>query len=129
MEQRGSTVLYLAGPMTGIPEYNFPAFAAARNALRAAGFVVYCPAESDIWNGFDPRKDKWTPKLGRAAMQRNLTFITDADGIALLTDNPMWLQSRGLIPELALAAYLGLPVMAPDAWIGAAVPAENGGAS
>ena len=32
------TRIYIAGPMTGYPELNFPAFHAAANSLRAQGY-------------------------------------------------------------------------------------------
>lgn len=40
--------IYLAGPMRGIPEFNFPAFHAMACRLRAEGNVVFNPAEKDI---------------------------------------------------------------------------------
>ena len=37
--------VYVAGPMTGIAEHNFPAFNAAAASLRAAGWHVENPAD------------------------------------------------------------------------------------
>ena len=39
--------IYLAGPMRGYPEFNFPAFHAAAAKLRAEGHTVFNPAERD----------------------------------------------------------------------------------
>lgn len=39
--------VYLAGPMRGVPHFNFPAFHAAAAELRARGYVVFSPAEAD----------------------------------------------------------------------------------
>jgi hypothetical protein len=40
--------IYLAGPMQGYPEFNFPRFNAVAKALRANGHEVFNPAEKDI---------------------------------------------------------------------------------
>ena len=37
--------IYIAGPMTGIVDYNFQAFHAAAKDLRAKGYTVFNPAE------------------------------------------------------------------------------------
>ncbi|WP_319942079.1 DUF4406 domain-containing protein [Pseudomonas quasicaspiana] len=37
--------IYISGPMTGLPDFNFPAFAAEANRLRGLGFDVVNPAE------------------------------------------------------------------------------------
>jgi len=49
----GKTI-FLAGPMRGYPEFNFPRFAQARRHLRSFNLDVYCPAEQDVANGFNP---------------------------------------------------------------------------
>lgn len=42
-----SKVLYVAGPMTGVPHFNFPLFDAVSAALRADGYTIISPAETD----------------------------------------------------------------------------------
>lgn len=45
--------LYLAGPMTGFEDFNFPAFNAMAAQLRARGYVVENPAEHGVVEGAD----------------------------------------------------------------------------
>ena len=40
--------LYLAGPMTGLPDHNVPDFHAATAELRAAGYEATSPAELNV---------------------------------------------------------------------------------
>lgn len=42
-----SKAIYVAGPMSGIPEFNFPAFFAAEEKLRTLGWTVYNPAKKE----------------------------------------------------------------------------------
>lgn len=42
-----SRAIYLAGPMSNIPKYNFPMFEAVAIALRAEGFTIISPHECD----------------------------------------------------------------------------------
>jgi hypothetical protein len=42
-----SKVLYIAGPMSRIPQYNFPLFEAAAVALREEGYTIVSPHECD----------------------------------------------------------------------------------
>lgn len=49
--------IYLAGPMSGLPDLNYPAFHAAAAKLRAMGHVVLNPAENPepacgTWQGY-----------------------------------------------------------------------------
>jgi hypothetical protein len=43
--------LYLAGPMTGIEDFNYPAFNAMAERLRAAGYEVKNPADHGTIEG------------------------------------------------------------------------------
>lgn len=45
--------IYLAGPMTGLPEHNFPAFHAEAARLRGLGYHVENPAEHGVIDGFE----------------------------------------------------------------------------
>ncbi|MBF3131496.1 DUF4406 domain-containing protein, partial [Pseudomonas aeruginosa] len=45
--------IYLAGPMTGLPEHNFPAFHAEAARLRSLGYQVENPAEHGEIPGFE----------------------------------------------------------------------------
>ena len=51
------TRVYIAGPMTGLPDFNYPAFNAAAAKLRALGLEVLNPAENPpppcgTWTGY-----------------------------------------------------------------------------
>lgn len=68
------TRTYIAGPMTGMPDLNFPAFHAAADQLRAAGHEPVNPAEINP----DPGAE-WTD-----CMFRDLEALTKCDAILLL---------------------------------------------
>ncbi len=89
--------LYLAGPMTGLPELNFPTFHAEAARLRGLGYEVVNPAEINA----DPTA-AWLD-----CMRRDIQQLVLCDGIALL---PGWHDSRGANVERTLAAGLGLAV-------------------
>jgi hypothetical protein len=93
--------IYIAGPMTGRPDFNYPAFNAAAARLRALGYAVENPAENNAppcgtWSGW---------------MRLALTQLVTCDTIALL---PGWFGSRGATIEQRLAHDLGLTVV--EAW-------------
>ena len=104
-----SRVVYIAGPMSGIKEFNFPAFDAASAKYRALGYTVMSPAEMDRLVGFDPTGMTGREDLAlhgfsiREALVRDLETVTTCNGIILLEG---WEQSKGARAELALAAAL-----------------------
>ena len=88
--------LYLAGPMTGLPEHNAPQFRRIAEALRLRGHFVYDPSEM-------------VPKGAtyRQAMGLDLAWICHgAEGMVLLRG---WRESRGAVVEEALARALEIP--------------------
>lgn len=92
----GAKRLYLAGPMSNYPEFNRPAFNRVATALRAVGFFVLNPAETDL--GQD---GSWTDYLKMA-----LTQVVASDGVATL-DN--WNESKGSQLEVHVARKLDIP--------------------
>jgi hypothetical protein len=107
--------LYLAGPMTGLPDYNFPAFDAAAALLEAEGHIVLNPAQMDRDVGFDSGTGGVSNAFLRDAFKRDLSAVCDCDAIAML---PGWEQSGGARVEWMLASHLGLKIIylqpAPD---------------
>lgn len=94
--------VYIAGPMTGLPEHNYPAFHRAAAKLRAAGWHVESPAEPG-------QVDGWT---WADYMRRGLQQMLTCDTIALL---PHWHGSRGALIEARLATdVLGMTTILLD---------------
>ncbi len=118
MKQR----IYLAGPMTGKPSFNIPAFDAATEDLRLRGFDVVSPAELD-----DPelRAEELASPDGNIAnltgaplhgelLTRDLAIIMDG-GIDAIWVLPGWERSGGARLETFTAkAIKGLPIMEYD---------------
>lgn len=101
--------VYLAGPMTGLPRWNFDAFAAAAAELRAVGAVVTSPHEIDLSEGFDPdAKDAGAGFDLRAALERDVLAVLGADLVVLL---PGWEGSAGVMVEVLTAEGAGIPCM------------------
>lgn len=96
--------VYLAGPMSGYPLHNFPAFDEAAAALRSAGHEVTSPAEIDRAHGFDPNDIVGELQYGMF-LRRSLRAMLDCEAIALL---PGWEQSRGAQIEMAVARAIGM---------------------
>ena len=104
--------LYIAGPMTGIPEYNFPAFDKAAEFLSFLGHEVFSPAQNDRDHGFEAAglEGHEAEQLGfslRRALKQDLSWICDhAEALVLLEG---WERSKGVRAEMALAEALGIP--------------------
>lgn len=103
--------IYLAGPMQGVKYFNFPAFHRAAAELRAQGYHVFNPAESDTESvklneaGCEIEAAKHGFCRRRALAEDTQWIALHADAIALL---PGWEKSSGARAELALAQALGL---------------------
>lgn len=103
--------LYVAGPMTGLPEYNFPAFRTAAAELRAAGHDVVSPHEVALPCGCAAGTDHTWADYLRADL---IALLTHAEGVALL---PGWEASRGANLEKHVAERLDLEIRLLDDWL------------
>jgi hypothetical protein len=91
--------IYLSGPMTGIEDYNRPAFSELADNLRSYGFTVFNPAE-----------------VGDPKVIRSRSFYMRHDLKALLQSKQVyvlegWSTSEGACLEVAIAKELGIPVI------------------
>ena len=89
--------IYLSGPMTGVQNLNFPAFAAMTKNLRAGGHTVTNPAE------INPDGGTWND-----CMRRDIVALMDCDTVATL---PGWEHSKGARLEVLIAERLGMTVV------------------
>lgn len=99
------TRLYLAGPMTGLPEFNYPAFHAAAKQLRGAGYAVENPAESEM----PLEKPEWSDWM-RLAIEK----LIRCDHLAFL---PGVMGSRGGRIKCNLASALSMNVLPVTVWL------------
>jgi len=115
-------VVYIAGPMRGLPRYNFEAFLQAAKDIRDSGLKVLCPAELDMKerdiNPFAmPEDTDW------AACPEGFTFETiiqaDLDSIKAFGCNAMymlegWEKSTGAKREYEYAKEHGFRIEFQD---------------
>ena len=94
-------ILYVAGPMTGLPEFNYPAFNAAATELRAKGHDVLNPADIENDN------DAGQPQAWDWYMRRAIAMVARADGLAML---PGWENSKGARLEHSIGRALKLDI-------------------
>ena len=106
-----SVKYYLAGPMSGYPQFNIPAFDTAAKELRALGYTIVSPAERDT---YETRSAALASETGSHS---DITFQSETYGDMLARDMKIlsdevggiiflsgWTGSRGAKVE----AYIGL---------------------
>ena len=92
---------YLAGPMTGYPDFNYAAFGQIKQDLESAGVQVASP-HTLPW----PDSHEGDEELWQVMMRSALKLLLDCDGIILMRG---WTNSRGALVEYNIAAALRLP--------------------
>jgi hypothetical protein len=107
---------YIAGPMTGIPQFNYPLFDKVAEHLKKEGYDVVSPAEMD---SPETRAVAMASPDGRLSsgvcngetwgdfLSRDVKLIADSiDAIVLL---PRWFKSRGARLECFVAMNKNIP--------------------
>ncbi len=89
--------IYISGPMTGLPELNFPAFNAESARLRGLGFDVVNPAE------LNPDGASWGE-----CMRKDIVALMGCGIVATL---PGWEHSKGARLEVLIGERLEMTVV------------------
>lgn len=104
--------VYIAGPVTGLPQFNYPAFNAAAQPLRALGHTVCNPAEIDPPSADQLHSGQVKPWA--YYMRNGIRLLMDADAMALL---PGWESSTGACLERDIAQSLQMDVRDLASWL------------
>jgi hypothetical protein len=97
-------ILYISGPMTGLEEFNYPTFNLVAKELRAQGFTVISPAETEESLGFAQGSQTWP---WQTWMRHALRSLLECDAIVML---PGWYRSKGARAELDIALDLEMDI-------------------
>jgi hypothetical protein len=89
--------IYVAGPMRGYEDFNFPAFNEAAEILRGNGWTVINPV--------DVNPDPKTPYS--ECMRKDIAALVTCDAIFMLKG---WGESKGATLEFAVAEALELKI-------------------
>ena len=90
--------IYISGPMSNMPDFNFPAFHAEAARLTALGYDVVNPAE------LNP-----DPEMGwNECMRRDLAALLTCDALALMDG---WQKSAGAHLEMHVAHRVGMEIV------------------
>lgn len=96
-------LIYLAGPMTGLPDFGYPEFRAATRRLRSHGFMVYSPHLR--WNHED--EETRARRDPQQYIVYGFELLLRCNSIALM---PGWRTSGGSQKELILALHAGYSI-------------------
>lgn len=96
--------LYISGPMSGLPEFNYPAFHLAKEMLQARGYECVSPADLPILDDWE-----WIDYI-----ELDIDSVFSADGIATLDGAE---GSKGARIERRIGERLEMPVETVAYWL------------
>jgi hypothetical protein len=103
--------IYIAGPMSGVEDFNFPLFFETEKKLKELGYEVINPAHNDGETLEEALAMAGTPDKPNNPwsyyMRRDLPSVLDVDALCVL---PNWRGSKGASLEVHVAEALGLPI-------------------
>lgn len=91
-------IYFISGPMSGLPDFNRPAFHRAAQQLRDRGLTVFNPAENGIASSAP-----WSTH-----MRADIRMLMGCDAVVVL---PGHRGSKGATLETHIARALGMPVI------------------
>jgi hypothetical protein len=104
--------VYIAGPMSGHDDWNFPAFFEAERQLLGMGYEVINPAHNDGPTVELALKSAGSPSRPNHSwayyMRRDLPHVLEVDAVCVL---PGWQKSNGAMLEAQVARAIGVPLM------------------
>lgn len=108
---------YLAGPMTGYPQFNIPLFECVTAELRAAGYTIVSPVELDSTIVREValasadgalENNQIAGETWGEILARDVRLVADkVDGVIVL---PRWNYSRGARLEVFVALLCSKPI-------------------
>jgi hypothetical protein len=94
--------VYISGPMTGRPDFNYPAFHKAEEYIKSLGYIPLNPARN-----FGGRTD--LPR--EVYLRKDVEMLLQANEVWVL---PGWQEGEGSKLEVAIAQALNIPVVEYD---------------
>lgn len=97
------TKLYIAGPMSGYADSNYPAFSQAKKLLEAVGYEVVSPADFGAEGGHYVD-----------LIRVDIAALLECHGVATLE---YWWESPGARNEVANAGLMKMPIRSVEEWL------------
>ena len=95
-------MIYISGPMTGLPDYNRAAFYRAETELQIDGAVITNPARLGLEVATRIASPTW-----RDYLEHDIRHLVDCDALVLLDG---WEHSKGACLERHIAEELGMMI-------------------
>ncbi len=99
-----NNTIYVCGPMTGYPDFNFEEFNRVEKLLSDLDFEVYNPTVHEV-------REDWT---WADYLRHDLRLLLECDKVALLDG---WEASKGAQLEVHVAHSLNIPTLPFRHWI------------